>query len=162
MSLPGEQYAAIGPAAFNTITVDTIFPCTPKHIAKHEVEKRLMKMETPEIYREKVLPYIKSIPASHIQWVYNILEGEKEADRVILEDKDEEVGFTLLPDLKWDQGQTEQLYCVAIARRRDIGSLRDLNDEHLPLLKNILQRGSAAIQAGAPSLCCRLLMEPFP
>ena len=140
------QYAAIGPEALNTITVDTIYPCTPKHIAKHETQSTVMRQETPEIYRSFVVPYIKSIPSSHIQWVYNILEGTKEADRVILQDQSDETGFTLLPDLKWDQDQVEQLYCVAIARRRDIGSLRDLTTEHLPLLKNIMDSSCSIIK----------------
>jgi hypothetical protein len=38
------------------------------------------------------------------------------------------------------QVQAEQLYCVALCHRRDIGSVRDLRAEHLPLLENIRQR----------------------
>ena len=30
--------------------------------------------ETPELYMAVVLPHIESIPASRLQWVYNILE----------------------------------------------------------------------------------------
>ena len=30
--------------------------------------------ESPETYAEVTLPYIKSIPAARMQWVYNILE----------------------------------------------------------------------------------------
>lgn len=30
--------------------------------------------ETAEVYFHKVLPYIQSLPASRIAWVYNILE----------------------------------------------------------------------------------------
>lgn len=40
-----------------------------------------------------------------MQWVYNILEKKAEAERVIFEDTDPQLGFTLLPDLKWDQKQ---------------------------------------------------------
>ncbi len=36
-----------------------------------------------------------------------------------------------------DQMQREQLYLVALVHRREIGSLRDLRTEHLPLLHNI-------------------------
>lgn len=35
--------------------------------------------------------------------VYNILAGEKEAERVLFREEDTEQGFVLLPDLKWDQ-----------------------------------------------------------
>lgn len=40
-----------------------------------------------------------------LQWVYNMLEKKAEADRLIFEDPDPQLGFTLHPDLKWDQQQ---------------------------------------------------------
>jgi hypothetical protein len=41
--------------------------------------------------------------------VYNILDGVKEADRVVHLDKDPETGFVLVPDLKWDQTSMKAL-----------------------------------------------------
>ena len=76
-----------------------------------------------------------------LQWVYNILEKKAEAERVVFEDPDPVTGFVLLPDLKWDQKQLENLYLVAICHAHGIKSLRDLNKSHLPLLKNILLKG---------------------
>lgn len=35
--------------------------------------------ETPAIYSNKVLPYIQSLPASRITWVYNILQKKVNA-----------------------------------------------------------------------------------
>ena len=78
---------------------------------------------------------------SFLQWVYNILEKKAEAERVVFEDPDPVTGFVLLPDLKWDQKQLENLYLVAICHEHGIKSLRDLNKSHLPLLKNILLKG---------------------
>mmetsp|Transcript_8488 Transcript_8488/g.24332 ORF Transcript_8488/g.24332 Transcript_8488/m.24332 type:complete len:319 (+) Transcript_8488:141-1097(+) len=140
------KFYALAPDAFNAFTIDTIYPCTDKHIAKHETKASLVVEETPELYDRAVLPYINGIPTGHIQWVYNILEGKKEADRVLLKDTHPETGFTLLPDLKWDQTQVQNLYCIAIAHRRDIRSLRDLTAEHLPLLRNIQKLGCETIQ----------------
>ena len=59
----------------------------------------------------------------------------------MFEDPDPVTGFVLLPDLKWDQKQLENLYLVAICHVHGIKSLRDLNKSHLPLLKNILLKG---------------------
>lgn len=42
--------------------------------------------------------------------------------------------------------QGNKLYCLAIVHRRDLASLRDLRQEHLPLLKNVLAKGLEAIQ----------------
>ena len=35
--------------------------------------------------------------------MYNILDGVKEAERVLYSDEDEDKGFMIVPDLKWDQ-----------------------------------------------------------
>ena len=73
--------------------------------------------------------------------MYNILEKKAEVERVVFEDSDPVTGFVLLPDLKWDQKQMENMYLVAICHTQGIKSLRDLDSSHLPLLKNILLKG---------------------
>lgn len=57
---------------------------------------------------------------------------------------DEDNGFLLIPDLKWS-GRLNELYLLAIVKKRNIKSLRDLTADHLPLLKNILNKGSVRI-----------------
>ncbi|EHB01879.1 Scavenger mRNA-decapping enzyme DcpS [Heterocephalus glaber] len=81
----------------------------------------------------------------HEIWVYNILDKKAEADRIVYENPDPSDGFVLIPDLKWNQQQLDDLYLIAICHRRGIRSLRDLTAEHLPLLRNILQEGQEAI-----------------
>lgn len=80
------------------------------------------------------------------QWVYNILDHKKESERIAYEDPCPENGFILLPDLKWDGKTSETLYLLALIHKRDIKSLRDLTDKHLPLLKNIRDKSIDAIQ----------------
>lgn len=80
------------------------------------------------------------------QWVYNILDHKKESDRIAFEDPCQENGFILLPDLKWDGKTSETLYLLALIHKRDIKSLRDLTANHLPLLKNIRDKGIDVIQ----------------
>lgn len=77
-----------------------------------------------------------------MQWIYNILEHKKESERIVFEDPDPDTGFILLPDLKWTGEQMEDLYLQAIVQRRDIGCLRDLSASHLPLLRNVQEKGS--------------------
>ncbi|XP_048471335.1 m7GpppX diphosphatase [Rhincodon typus] len=79
------------------------------------------------------------------QWVYNILEKKAEADRIIYENPDPQDGFLLIPDLKWNQKQVDDLYLIAICQRHGLKSLRDLTGEHLSMLQNILQEGQVAI-----------------
>lgn len=63
----------------------------------------------------------------------------------MFEDDDEDRGFVLVPDLKWDGTTQATLYCIAIVRKRGIKSLRDLDQSHLPLLRNIRQKGYQAL-----------------
>ena len=77
--------------------------------------------------------------------MYNILEKKAEVERVVFEDSDPVTGFVLLPDLKWNQKQMENMYLVAICHARGIKSLRDLSQSHIPLLKNILLKGQVTI-----------------
>lgn len=100
--------------------------------------------ETGEDYKSITLPYIQKQSFS-VQWVHNILDKKAETERIVFEDPDPDVGFLLLPDLKWDQKQVDDLYLIAIVNQRDIKSLRDLTSEHLPLLQNIFQKGKEAI-----------------
>lgn len=82
---------------------------------------------------------------THFQWVYNILEHKQEADRIVFEDPCKENGFVLLPDLKWDGKTIETLYLIAIVHRHNLKSIRSLSGEHLPLLRNIRDKGIDAI-----------------
>ena len=69
--------------------------------------------------------------------VYNILDGKKEAERVLFNDPDLTNGFLILPDLKWDQTSMSALYLVVLIQDRSIKSLRDLTKAHVPLLQRI-------------------------
>ncbi|CAG5118481.1 unnamed protein product [Candidula unifasciata] len=122
-----------------------IHPATEKHISKYSDREPFIVRETPELYRSVVLPSIQENKFS-FQWVYNILEKKTESERIVAEDPDPEVGFVMVPDMKWNRENVESLYLIAIVHRRGIRSIRDLRQEHLPLLENILNKGLAAIE----------------
>ena len=92
--------------------------------------------------------------------MYNILEGRSEADRVVYEDEDPLTGFVLIPDLKWDVKDLSNLYLVAIARRRDILSLRDLTADHIPLLQHIMASGKVTLSPPYPPISLPLSPSP--
>jgi len=76
-----------------------------------------------------------------LQWVYNILEKKSEVERIIFEDRDVETGFILVPDMKWDEKQREDLYVVALVQDCSLHSIRSLTADHIPLLENIQKKG---------------------
>ncbi|XP_026324530.1 m7GpppX diphosphatase [Hyposmocoma kahamanoa] len=131
-------------SSINGLRATIIFPATENHIVKYSRQEVHLVSETPELYQTLTLPHIES-KQFNIQWVYNILDGKKEQDRVIYDNKCEKEGFLIVPDLKWDGVTKETLYLLAIVRRRGIKSLRDLNETHLPLLKRVRDEGKKAI-----------------
>ncbi|CAH1974321.1 unnamed protein product [Acanthoscelides obtectus] len=128
----------------NAVKATVIHPATEKTIQRYTSQKHYMIEESPKIYKDIILPNLAE-EEDHLQWVYNILEHKSEADKIVVEDTDPNDGFVMVPDLKWS-GELDTLYLLAIVNKKNIKSLRDLTSEHLPLLKNIKEKGSEAIK----------------
>lgn len=122
-----------------------IYPATEKHINKYIEQDLFIIKETSEDYAKITLPFLMNEQFS-VDWVYNVLEHKKEKDRIVIEDLDPQIGFMLLPDLKWDGVTKETLYCTAIVMDRTIKSIRDLREAHLPLLENVRSKCLSAIE----------------
>ncbi|KAL2807533.1 m7GpppX diphosphatase isoform 2 [Daubentonia madagascariensis] len=139
-----STYHLFPPRQLNDVKTTVVYPATEKHLQKYLHQDLRLIRETGEDYKNITLPHLESQSLS-IQWVYNILDKKAEADRIVFENPDPSDGFVLIPDLKWNQQQLDDLYLIAICHRRGIRSLRDLTPEHLPLLRNILCQGQEAI-----------------
>jgi len=149
------KYDGLTKPSNNVISTNIVKPATQKHIEKYTQKLPYLLYETSHDYENITKPYLETRTFS-IDWVYNILEHKKESERIVFEDPDPQTGFILLPDFKWDGKQTEDLYLIAIVHCRDIKSIRDLNAQHLPLLKNVSRKGLEAIEkkygVGAPQI----------
>ncbi|XP_007539483.1 m7GpppX diphosphatase [Erinaceus europaeus] len=139
-----STYHLFPPRQLSDVKTTVVYPATEKHLQKYMRQDLHLVRETGSDYKNVTLPHLESQSLS-IQWVYNILDKKAEADRIVFENPDPSDGFVLIPDLKWNQQQLDDLYLIAICHRRAIKSLRDLTPEHLPLLRNILQEGQEAI-----------------
>jgi len=133
-----------------------IYPATDTHIRKSEKQHRRMMRETPEIYKNVVEKYIETMKGSRIQWFcsrfrhwhqalqYPRSQSRRRADYIwgywswdwfLTPSWSVWRLFSRLTSSKWDVKTLSALYLVAIPRRRDISSIRDLNSSHIPLLK---------------------------
>ncbi|KAH7819495.1 putative Scavenger mRNA decapping enzyme [Monocercomonoides exilis] len=138
----------------NPLFVKLIYPATPKDIEKYTPTKTLVLRETPEIYSKYVKSYIESRAVEkELKWVWNILDGISEKERVIYHDDDPETGFTIVPDTKWDERNMKYLYFTVLAKTRKIKSLRDINGSHIEFLKRMKEEAMKAAKAkyGVPS-----------
>ena len=130
-----------GADRFADFKLDLICPCTEKHVKKHSRQGYRIVMETPEIYRDRVRPFMQAgREEGRLNWVYNIIEGRKEAEDVIYRTplgRDGDEGFLMLPNLHWDRKTIEALHLLGIVERRDLWSLRDLRRKHIPWLRHM-------------------------
>lgn len=143
------------------LKINLIWPCTDEHIRKYSTQTLRMVIETPQIYREYVRPYMERKWAEgRLNWVYNILEGRSEQESVIARDYGTDNGeaengldgFHLLPDLNWDRKTMGALHLLALVHRRDIWSLRDLKKKDVPYLESLRERVLDATVKAYPEL----------
>lgn len=143
------QYYTFRPKElFNDVKGVVITGPSESIIAKHTRSESIFFTETAEIYKLVVSPFIdklKEEEKGRNNWVFNILDGISERDRLLVADDDPESGFMLISDLKWS-GDANDLHAVALSRRRDIRCMRELGRRELPLLENILNKGTKAIK----------------
>ncbi|KOS17882.1 m7GpppX diphosphatase [Escovopsis weberi] len=138
------------------LKINLIWPCTEAHVKKYSKQGVRLVTETPEIYREAIQPWVRAKrERGALNWVYNIIEGKKEADDVIYRTPRGEAGdegFLLLPDLNWDRRTLEGLHLLGVVERRDIWSLRDLRKKHVSWLRHMRERLVAATVGAYPAV----------
>jgi len=136
-------------------------------------ERRLV-METPEMHTSHpVQSYIsREVSRPCKQWIHDVLESRREADRVILRTPD----FVLLPDVetfhkrrpptdalvvwgekrpsfmterRWRPKRPSQpsFHWLAVATDVGLRTLRDLRGEHIPMLTQLYQQACQRIKA---------------
>ncbi|XP_018026854.1 uncharacterized protein LOC108682235 [Hyalella azteca] len=118
-----SQHTAHLPPHLNKVEVTIRYPVAAAAFTNFAAGRLVAVRETAELYAFHSAAFIMRRRKSH-KWIYNILNGKREADRVILRDADPLNGFVLLPDMKWTGEKQSDLFCQAIVNRRDLASLR--------------------------------------
>lgn len=129
---------------FAQLKVTVIFPASATQISKLQGQPSHVLSESRAVFDAVVRPYIEKT-CLNTKWVDNILNGTAEQERVI-HNEPGDLGFVLLPDLKWDGCTLEDLYILAVVRRSDLTSLRDLHGEKdADLLRHVGEVGRQVI-----------------
>ncbi|KAL2890837.1 hypothetical protein HOO65_010195 [Ceratocystis lukuohia] len=162
LALAGSESALVDTASnsagfHHDLKVNLIYPCTETHIKKYTKQPVRYVAETPEIYAKHVRPIMEEKRGEgRLNWVYNIIEGRKEAEDVLfrtpLGAEENLEGFLLLPDFNWDRTTLEALHLLCLVERRDIWSLRDLRKSHIPWLEDMRKRLVEATLATYPTI----------
>ncbi|KAE8447683.1 hypothetical protein EG329_010489 [Mollisiaceae sp. DMI_Dod_QoI] len=144
------------PEDFADLKINLIYPCTEQHVKKYSKQGVRMAVETPEIYRKHIKPYmLDKREQGRLNWVWNIIDGKTEVEDVIYrtpKGRDGDEGFLLLPDLNWDRKTMDGLHLLGLVERRDIWSLRDLKKKHLPWLRHMREKFVQATVKTYPEL----------
>lgn len=134
-----------------TARLNLIWPATPVHIKKYQQQNQHFVRETPEIYKNIVLPYIEEQQDSgRLNWIDDVLYGDSESERIVYKDFSEDTkrdGFLILPNTKWDGVNLDSLYLVAMVYRDDIRSVRDLKPKDRPWLMKLNSKIKSIIPA---------------
>jgi m7GpppX diphosphatase len=141
MGLSDSHSGADSSEVHEDLKINLIYPCTEQHVKKYSKQGVRMVTETPDIYRDKIRPYmLQKREQGRLNWVWNIIDGKTEVEDVIYrtpKGRDGDRGFLLLPDLNWDRKTMEGLHLLGLVERMDIWSLRDLKKKHVSWLKDM-------------------------
>lgn len=67
------------------------------------------------------------------QWVYNILDGVAEQDKILYRDEH----IVIAPNYTWNMNDNNLMYLLVFPMNKELHTLRDLNSTHLELLEHI-------------------------
>lgn len=102
----------------------------PGHSHHHHHARSIVQC-TPEIaFGSPMAQYVRAqTTSSKKQWIYEILDGTRESEQVILDTAD----FALIPDI--DANTEHTANWLAVFKDRSLRSLRDLQGRHVPMLR---------------------------
>jgi hypothetical protein len=110
-------------------------------IEHHDTKQ--VKTFISETYEEYLAKKV-SIEDRTLTWIYNIIEGKKETERIIHDEQD----FMIIPSFHWNQltDPLQDIHLMAIVKDKTLMSIRDLRQSHIPLLTLIRTIGLNAIE----------------
>lgn len=99
--------------------------------------KRIRK----ESYQE-YCEYIQKRDVSKDQWIYNIINGSEEQDKILFKDET----CLAIPTYTWDAKNADKLHVLVMPLDTGLRSIRDLNASHIELLKSMKVAGLHCIK----------------
>lgn len=91
--------------------------CSRKKITKETYEDYELFLQTRDFSKDK--------------WIYDIIDGKKETDKVQYRDSN----MLIVPSYIWNEKDDKLMYLLGIPTDKSIRSIRSLGPEHLELLK---------------------------
>uniref|UniRef100_A0A6C0IR60 HIT domain-containing protein n=1 Tax=viral metagenome TaxID=1070528 RepID=A0A6C0IR60_9ZZZZ len=115
--------------------------------------KTYSKRITKESYQE-YCEYIRKRGPSKDQWIYNIIRGTDEQDKVLYRNS----LCVVIPTYTWDTKNVDKLHMLVTPTDTSLRSIRDLNVSHINLLKHMKIIGLVCIEENYGLEECNLKM----
>ena len=80
---------------------------------------------------DEYLEFINNYNFINEKWIYNIIDGIYEQDKILLRNDQ----FVIIPNYTWDSYYIDKLQVLTIVTDKSIRSIRDLDYSHVQLLK---------------------------
>jgi m7GpppX diphosphatase len=130
-----HKYIVEERSSCNDIKLMFIYPATPLHIKRYSKKEFSLISETRHRYETIVRPYVEKNQLD-AQWIYNIIDGKSEQERILLETDQ----FIVVPGSMWDGKAIESLHILVLVKSHDIHNIRYLKSEHIPILESLLEK----------------------
>jgi m7GpppX diphosphatase len=103
--------------------------------------KKYTKKIKKESYEEYLLALEQRDPKKD-EWIYNIINGTAEQDKIIYRDE----LCIVIPTYIWDESDTEKLHILCLPIDISLRSIRSLEANHIPLLNHMKKVSCDAIK----------------
>jgi len=88
------------------------------------------------------LKFLESHDISRDKWIYNIIDGNAEQDKILYQDDD----IIIIPNYSWTEKNLEELHILTIPKDKSLRTIRSLTGKDIPLLKKIKQKTCEVIK----------------
>ena len=95
-----------------------------------------MKRTEKKIVRESYEEYLKSLKKrdpNKDKWIYNIIDGTSEQEKILYRDE----ACIVIPTYMWDSLNVDKLHILCLPTDISLRSIRSLTAEHIPLLEHM-------------------------
>jgi len=82
------------------------------------------------------LKFLESYDMLRDQWIYNIIDGLAEQDKILYQDEE----IIIIPNYTWNEKKIEDLHILTIPKDKSLRSIRSLTGKNINLLKKIKEK----------------------
>jgi len=114
-----------------------------EYIVCNDISK--LKTYSTRIIKESYEEYLDFLSKRDIEkdrWIYNIIDGLAEQDKILFRDNN----IIVIPTYLWDSKNIEKLHILCLPTDKNLRTIRDLTSYHIPLLQRIKDATLEVIQ----------------